>query len=1146
MLKINYQHLIIIHSWLLDLCYNVTGDKMKIINKIPFYNLINKHSFCELDSFEEAILIWQNFFHYKKNILVIKNNLYSATKLYNDLKNIISENDISLFGFDESLVVETLASSPELSIQRNETLMNLANDKPQIIISHTLGVIRPIIKKEEYFKNIIYFKQNDQIDFNSINNILINNGFSKVSKVTMPNEFAIRGNVIDIYGITHNMPVRIDTFDDEIESIKLFDVANQRSRISLEEYKLYPASIYDYKQLDYIMENIVQKTSNTSIIDNLGVMSQINRDLFFSRYYNLSSEKSSLIDYLEEPIVVTSSSDEIKKTLEIVTEESYEYLCELEKENESICDFEIFNKDVLLNINAIDIKQYRKNLNDISIDLFSIDRFKSLNLFIENMKGYLKEDYHVIIALNKSNERKNIESLLNQNEIIYNHDLKINNGVSLIKDDIARGFVSNHEKLVVYTEKELFQKQTKRNNFLNKFNNAVDIVNLDELKENDYVVHNHHGIGKYVGLIQLKVDNIEKDFLHIVYKNNEKLYIPIDQFHLIKKYSSSDTSQPKLSGLGGSDWKKTKLRVQKRIEDMMDELLELYAVRQEPIGFKFRPDDVMQREFEDDFEYELTRDQEMAIADVKKDMESDKVMDRLICGDVGYGKTEVAIRAVMKAILSNKQAAFLCPTTILSRQHYNTMLERFADYSISVVQVSRNTNAKKLTQIKKDLIEKKIDVVVGTHKLLSKDIVFNDLGLLVIDEEQRFGVKDKEKIKQLRQNIDVLTLSATPIPRTLQMSLSGLRKMSLLQTPPINRVPIQTYVVEKNKYLIKEAIERELVRGGQVFYLYNKTSDIDLVAKNIEEMFDDVNVAVIHGKMSKDQVERVMEKFDNNEYNILVCTTIIETGIDIPNANTIIIEDADKFGLAQLYQIKGRVGRSDKVGYAYLMYQKNKVITVEATKRLQAIKELTQLGSGYKIALRDLAIRGAGDILGKTQAGNIESVGYEMYLELLQEVIDKKENKSIITDEIETVSLKNTGFIPSDYSLDDDNKIKLYQKIYKVKHLKDFEVVIEEIRDLYGKLPDSIIDIIDKRKFEILINNNKKFKVLDEAKKITIQLQINADNKELIKKIFSLVDSYSNLVAVEIKYHKVHLVVNKFNSYLKTVNDLVINLEKII
>ena len=1102
---------------------------MNILEKIPFLDLYDKTGFCELDYFEEAILVLQNFLHYQKDMVIVKNNLYNATKLYDELKNYLDDSQVSLFGFDESLVVETIASSPELSVQRIETLINMNNKQPKIIITHALGLVRPIIGKEAYFNNVITLKNDDTIDFKELSKKLMESGYNKVSKVTMPNEYAIRGNVIDIYCIAYNMPARIDAFGDTIESIKLFDVASQRSRITIDDFTIYPASIYNYQEDQNILNEINKKTNNQIILDEITVMSEINKDLFFSRYYNLSLNKSSIIAYLNKPIVVYSSLADFKQTLEISLEESYEYLSELALENKAINNYELFLDYNEFQENNLNIDTYRANLQQKSLNLFPVEKFKTTKDFLDTSKDYLKDNYEINLSLTKQHDLKTINSLLKDNNL--------ENKVQITKTKFSRGFISNELKLVVYTEKELFYQNKRKSNFLNKYSNAVDILNLDELKEGDYIVHNHHGIGQYVGLIQLKVDNINKDFLHIIYKNNEKLYIPIDQFHFIKKYSSSDATIPKLSVLGGSDWKKTKLRVQKRIEDMMDELLELYATRQQPIGFSFREDDEMQRDFEDDFEYELTIDQEKAIEDVKKDMESNLVMDRLICGDVGYGKTEVALRAILKAILSNKQAAFLCPTTILSRQHYHTLLERFSDYSISIVQLTRNTTAKMVKQIKEDLKNKKIDIVVGTHKILAKDLEFADLGLLVIDEEQRFGVKDKEKIKQIKESIDVLTLSATPIPRTLQMSLSGLRKMSLLQTPPINRVPIQTYVVEKNRYLIKEAIERELVRNGQVFYLHNKTGDIDEVALKIEQMFADVKVAIIHGKMSKDQVEKVMENFDNNEYNILVCTTIIETGIDIPNANTIIIEDADKFGLAQLYQIKGRVGRSDRVGYAYLMYQKNKNITEEAQKRLQAIKELTKLGSGYKIALRDLAIRGAGDILGKTQAGNIETVGYEMYLEMLQEVIDKRNNVVTENEEIETINLKNTGYIPNDYQLDDNNKINLYKKIYSLKELSEFDDLVNEIRDVYGKLPASVLDIVEKRKFEIIINHKKKLRVLDEERRLTIQLPTNINDKETMKQIFSKIDSYGGLITIEIKYNKLHLSVAKNANYLKTINE---------
>ncbi|MEG0283721.1 MAG: transcription-repair coupling factor [Erysipelotrichales bacterium] len=1110
---------------------------MGVINKLNYFNLLES-DICELDPFEEALLIKKNFENMNRDFIIIKNNLYNATKLYNELINLLDYELVSLFGFDESLVVETIAASPELSLQRAQTLFQSLDNNPKIIITHALSVVKPIIEKEVYDNKVIKLKRDYTIDFEDINKYLSENGYLKVSKVTMPNEYSIRGNVIDIFGLSNDMPVRIDTFDNEIESIKLFDVANQRSRITLDEYIIYPISIYDNYEQYEILDRIQDISNNNSIYDFIATSSQLNPDLFFSRYYGLAKRKSSIVEYLDNPLIITSSNNEILHTIKMINEETFSYLSDLEKEEESIIDYEIFLDYSDLVFNNVDIKEYRSNLNQVSMNLFKLEKFKKDIDLINKIKEYIKDDFEVYINLDKKSEIDKLKKLFDDNEL-NSSDIKF------IKENLSRGFVSNDQRIVVFSERELFIKKATNQKFLNKFSNAVDISSLDELKPNDYIVHNYHGIGQYVGLIKLKVDNIEKDFLHIIYKGNEKLYIPIEQFNLIKKYSANESITPKISKLGGSDWKKTKLKVQQKIEDMMDELLELYASRQEPIGYKFGLDNDLQIEFESEFEYQLTPDQVKAIEDVKNDMESDKVMDRLICGDVGYGKTEVAIRAIFKAIVNDKQAAFLCPTTILARQHYLTLLERFENYSINVVLLSRNTPAKQVRQIKQDLIDKKIDVVVGTHKLLGKEIKYGDLGLLVVDEEQRFGVKDKEKIKQMKESIDVLSLSATPIPRTLQMSLSGLRQMSLLQTPPINRVPIQTYVVEKNKYLIKEAIERELVRDGQVFYLYNKTRDIESVALRIENMFDNVKVAYIHGKMPKSEVEKVMESFDNNEYNILVCTTIVETGIDIPNANTIIIEDANKFGLAQLYQIKGRVGRSDRVGYAYLMYEKNRQINEEAQKRLDAIKELTQLGSGYKIALRDLAIRGAGDILGKTQAGNIESVGYDMYLEMLQDSVN--ERKGIISkseEEIETINIKNTGYIPDTFKLDDDNKINLYQKIYNVKHVEEFDDVLSEIEDVYGKLPASILDLVEKRRFELLLNN--KIKVIDESNKIILQLQINVNDKNLVKEIFSLVDSYSGLIMVEIKYSKLHLTINKFSSYLKTVNDLIINLNTII
>lgn len=1118
---------------------------MNINNLIKTIDLSKvNHDLANLDLLEESLLIYQNFLNLNKDMIIIKNNLFHATKLYEELSNYLDDSQLSLFAFDESLMVESLASSPELNLSRLETLVKTTSEYPKIVITHAVGLLKPIMAKEDYFKKIISYKINDEIDLDSIAYTLTSMGYIRANKVSIPCEFAIRGGVLDIFIPNTTKPIRIDTFDNIIETIKTFDVSSQRSRLTLEQVEIYPASLYNHDRINEIVNYIEADVKDANQKAEVLSLKDTNIELFASRYYKMVSQKGSIVNYLKDPIVITSSHEDIVNSLRIIEEENVEYLKSLEDENEFIIDY-----DILLDINEIlyqyiNIKTFQTSANDLSYTLEHINQFTNINELQSFIKQY--EDYQIYIALDKKHEQKMVMEYLDNNSIIYTKDDLYDVNVKIVNNNISRGFIDEDSKVIVLTSQEIFGVKKKKRNILNKFSNAVDILDLQDLNENDYIIHQYHGIGKYLGIIQLKVDDIYKDFLHILYKNNEKLYIPIEQFNMIKKYASSEGHEPKINSLGGVEWRRLKQRVKNKLDDMMDELLLLYAARHEKIGYAFSKDNSILEEFENDFEYELTPDQEKAIQDVKADMESSEVMDRLICGDVGYGKTEVAIRAIMKAVLDNKQVAFLCPTTILTRQHYLTLKERFAGYPINIVQVSRNTTSKQFKKIVQEVKDHQIDIVVGTHKLLNKHLKFDDLGLLVIDEEQRFGVRDKERIKQIKTNVDVLTLSATPIPRTLQMSLTGLRKMSLLQTPPINRVPIQTYVVEKNDYLIKDVIERELARNGQVFYIHNRTRDIESVVLKLEKLFKDVKVAAIHGKMNKAQVEDTMIQFDNNEYQILVSTTIIETGIDIPNANTIIIENANNFGLAQLYQIKGRVGRSDRVAYAYLMYDKNRILNEEATKRLQAIKELTKLGSGYKIALRDLAIRGAGDILGKTQAGNIDSVGYETYLELLQEVID--ERKGIVKDdvEVENINLKNTGYIPDDYQISDDNKLSLYQKIYNVKDLNKFEALYEELNDLYGKLPSSINDIIEKRKLELLVSQFGNLNLIDEDKKIIIQLPTNVNDTDKVKKIFEVLDEYELSVNVEIKYQKIHLHFVKNKYYLKTINDILLAIENLI
>ncbi|MGN1182628.1 MAG: transcription-repair coupling factor, partial [Faecalibacillus sp.] len=602
-----------------------------------------------------------------------------------------------------------------------------------------------------------------------------------------------------------------------------------------------------------------------------------------------------------------------------------------------------------------------------------------------------------------------------------------------------------------------------------KYKDARVIKDYQELSVGDYVVHDNYGIGQYLGIKTLEVKGYHKDYLYVAYAGDDTLYIPVEQFKMIRKYSSANGKIPKVHSLGSSKWEKAKIKARSKIDDIADQLISLYAKRMSQPGFAFSQDNELQIEFEKQFGYELTIDQQRSLDEIKEDMEKPQPMDRLLCGDVGFGKTEVGLRAAFKAILDHKQVAFLCPTTILSMQHYKTAIERFQNFPVEIALLNRFTTTKQKNKILKDLKEGKIDLLIGTHRILSKDIEFHDLGLLIIDEEQRFGVRQKEKIKEYRETIDVLVLSATPIPRTLQMSLMGIRGLSQIETPPKNRLPVQTYVIEKNNVLIKQVIERELARDGQVFYLYNRTQEIENVAYNIASTIPNAKVAIGHGQMNKDDLEDVMLSFMNKEFNVLVCTTIIETGIDIPNANTIIVEDADRFGLAQLYQIRGRVGRSDRSAYAYLLYKKNKVINSDAMKRLKAIKEFTELGSGYKIAMRDLSIRGSGDILGGKQAGFIDEIGFEMYMKILQDALDNRMGvEKQAEEDIKNLNVSVDGYIPDQYVESDYEKLELYQNLDKAKTISDLNSLKADFTDYYGRLPQAIETLLEKRKLDIL------------------------------------------------------------------------------
>ena len=860
-------------------------------------------------------------------------------------------------------------------------------------------------------------------------------------------------------------------------------------------------------------------------------------------YYNLFNQTTSIGDYLDDPLIILSNSQDINFAYKNYLEENFYYYQELINVGKSVKGLNLFRDLYEVTDKAtIEFKSFATDEKDVIFNgrTIMIDS-QDEKMLISQIRSYLKLST-VIIALDDERQIRLISELLNRHELLYtmlDNSGEFYPGLNLVIDKIGFGFELVDENIVVISSNELFKTKNVKKPKYFKYKNAKVLKDYQELEVGDYVVHDNYGIGQYLGIKTLEVQGIHRDYLYVAYAGDDTLYIPVEQFNLVRKYSSSEGKVPKINKLGSSQWQKAKAKARNKVDDIADKLIEIYAARMNQTGYAFPVDNEMQLEFENAFGYELTEDQVRSVKEIKEDMEKPQPMDRLLCGDVGFGKTEVALRAVFKAILGNKQVAFLCPTTILSMQHYKTMLDRFENFPVKVALLNRFTSTKQKNQILKDLKEGNIDLLIGTHRILSKDVEFKDIGLLCIDEEQRFGVKQKEKIKEYRKTIDVLTLSATPIPRTLQMSLMGIRGLSQIETPPKNRQPVQTYVIEKNDVLIKQIIERELARDGQVFYLHNRTSNIANTADKIGRMVPGAKVVVGHGKMDKNEIEDVMMRFVNKEYNVLICTTIIETGIDIPNANTIIVENADKFGLSQLYQIKGRVGRSNRGAYAYLLYNPSKVLTEEASKRLKAIKEFTELGSGYKIAMRDLAIRGAGDILGGTQSGFIDSIGFDMFMKILQDSVNQKMGKQEQEIDIKNVNVNVDGYIPHDYVSSDIEKLELYQRLDNTKTISAIDHLKTEFIDYYGKLPDEVAALIEKRKLDILASS----KIIDvlEEKKGNIEITFSSDYSKNVKgdQLFEIVNRLFTRPRFKQIDNKIAIILPKGDQWLNRLNELI-------
>lgn len=1055
---------------------------------------------------EEALILAASYAQNPRPMLIIKNNLYTAQRLAEKLKSLLSPQVCALFSVEESLRVEAIAASPEATAEKVETLNRLLNEDQLICVTHASALVRYLPSPAQFKLCTILLKTGMEVSMNDLKRTLIAAGYQQTARVDQPLCFASRGGIIDIYSINSDAPVRIEFFDTEIDSIRTFDIATQRTVQVLSEAEIVPASdlLLDDDQIALIdqrvhhhLESLKSRYTHGEYEQIEGIvdldMETMRAHLRESRLYPYLSyldDNCSLIDYCPQAQVFLSHPDQIKIHLHQLTEETTAYIQEMAQELKMLPRFSVQHElnTVLSGRKVTEIDTFdslRKVPHAMIREVALPNETLPMKLEIALKEGRGRQMYFFL----QDHELKEIVPILKGKEIpfLINDTQPHEEGLVLIPQALDEGFEALKENLIVYTSHELFKKKTKLGRYASKFKEAEALNSYQDLQPGDFIVHSQHGVGQYLGIVTREFNGVHKDFLRVVYKGNDELLVPLEQFRLVRKFVSREGVVPKLNKLGSHDWEKTKQRLKENVNEIADRLVKLYSQREENIGYAYGPDSVLQQEFEDDFEYELTPDQALAVQEVKKDMMQPKPMDRLLCGDVGFGKTEVALRAAFKAITEGKQVAFLCPTTILSLQHTATAMKRFENFPIRVEVLNRFVVESKQKEILRELKEGKVDMIIGTHRILSKDVQFHDLGLLVIDEEQRFGVEHKEKIKEMKESVDVLSLSATPIPRTLQMSLIGIRSLSQLETPPSNRMPVQTYVIEKNRALVKEVIERELARQGQVFYLFNNIQEIYNVARQIKQDVPEAEIAVAHGKMSRDEIEEVMMQFTDNEVNVLICTTIIETGIDIPNANTILIENADTFGLAQLYQIKGRVGRSDRVAYAYLMVRPRKQVNEIAQKRLQAIKEFTELGSGYKIAMRDLTIRGAGDLLGPSQSGFIDTVGIDMYIEMLQEAIAEKkgEVKPEVKEPVRS-QVQVDGYIPKQFAPLDFEKISLYQRIDAAQDEDQLIALKEETQDYFGKMPKSVGLLFEKKRLDILLNEPQ----VDSFRDVKNQMEI--------------------------------------------------------
>jgi transcription-repair coupling factor (superfamily II helicase) len=1094
-------------------------------------------------------------------IMVVTHNLLQAQKLYDDLANLVNETEVFLFPANELIAAELSIASPELKAQRIDVLNYWSQHNKGILIVPIAGLKKILPPKSLWQRYQLSLKIGEDLEIEDFLNTLVKMGYVRGEMVSTPGEFSVRGGIIDIYPLTEENPLRIELFDTEVDSIRYFSLEDQRSKGKVNNVVIGPATevllgAENYSAMIDRLEDGLAKSLKKLKDDKAKL--QLTQNISYEleqlkngqkpeqvyKYLSLAYDSpSSLLDYLpRNSLVFLDEITRIQEMNESLVKEEAEWYTALLSEGKIIHDLQIshdlqaflIKKEFPIIYMSLFLRHVANTSpqNIINVSCKPMQNFHGqMHLLKAEIDRWKKSNY-CILFLGPDGERvKKLERVLEDYEvdasIIADNQQLLPGRVQIMKGSLQSGFELSIQKIAIITEEELFNKRVKKSSSSRqKLSNAERIKSYSELKIGDYVVHVNHGIGKYLGIETLVINGIHKDYLHIRYQGTDKLYVPVEQIDLVQKYVGSEGKEPKIYKLGGTDWKKVKKKVQSSVEDIADDLIKLYAEREAAVGYAFSPDGDMQREFETSFAYRETEDQLRSIHEIKKDMERPRPMDRLLCGDVGYGKTEVAIRAAFKAIADGKQVAFLVPTTILAQQHYETLRERFQDFPINIGMLSRFRTKKQQTETIKGLKAGTVDIVVGTHRLLSKEIVYRDIGLLIIDEEQRFGVTHKEKIKKLKTNIDVLTLTATPIPRTLHMSMLGVRDLSVIETPPENRFPVQTYVMEYNGTLVREAIERELARNGQVYFLYNRVEDIERKAEEIRMLVPDARVTCAHGQMSENELESVMLSFLAGEFDVLVSTTIIETGVDIPNVNTLIVHDADRMGLSQLYQLRGRVGRSNRVAYAYFTYRKDKVLTEVAEKRLETIKEFTELGSGFKIAMRDLSIRGAGNLLGAQQHGFIDSVGFDLYSQMLKEAIEeRKGDLAAAPKPTVEIDLEIDAYIPDTYIKDGHQKIEMYKRFRGAQTLEDIEELQAEMLDRFGEYPNEVAYLFQIAEMKVFAIEHGVEQVKQQKQEVTILLNEAVTNTIDGSKLFHLGSKYGRAVTPGMEGKKLKIVI---------------------